>query len=407
MEREISTNIDVAITYGWNRVAYNALRSLSSRGLRVAVGDASKVAMARRSKYCCYSFSYPSFYKNPVGFVEYLILIFKSVKPSVYLPMHEEIFIIAKHLERFKDLGVKIPIHDFPTLKAAHKKDSLCDIARELDISIPNTFKPNGLSDLKSIWNEIGPRKMAVIKLLNSNSSKGVFYVTSYEELLRIYELLIEGNNFTVREYPLIQEYVKGDGYGVSMLFNHGKLRAKFTHKRLREKVSTGGTSTKRISVKNPILEEYSEYLLGFLRWHGIAMVEFKYNEKEKKAWLLEVNPRFWGSLALPIQAGVDFPYLLYKMAIDDDVEPVLDYKEGVVMRWILGDVLGTLDYVKTRRSLKPVIDFFSFKNEMFDDLHKDDLMPFFVECIYYLSKFARTLRLNPTEEALLDVDKI
>jgi len=397
----------VAITYGWNRVAYNVLRSLSSKELRVAVGDTSNIAMSKRSKYCYYSFSYPSFYRNAVGFVEHLRSIFKSVKPSVYFPMHEEIFVIAKYIDQFNDMGIKIPIHDFPTLVAVHKKDSLCNIAKKLDISIPKTFKPNCLSDLGSIWNEIGPGKRAVIKLLNSNSSKGVFYVTSHEELLRKYESLIEGNNFTVREYPIIQEYVKGDGYGVSMLFNRGKLRAKFAHKRLREKVSTGGTSTKRVSVKNPILEESAEYLLSYLKWHGVAMIEFKYNEKEKKGWLIEANPRFWGSLALPIQAGVDFPYLLYKMVMDGDVEPVLDYKEGIVMRWFLGDILASLGYIKARKSLKPVVDFFSFKGEKFDDFHKDDLMPFFAECTYYLSKFAKTLRLNPTKEALLDVDKI
>ena len=122
---------------------------------------------------------------------------------------------------------------------------------------------------------------------------------------------------------------------------------------------------------------------------------------------MIEVNPRFWGSLALPIQAGVDFPYLLYKMAMDGDIEPVLDYREGIVMRWLVGDVLASLGYIKAKKSLKPVIDFFSFKGEKFDDLYMDDLMPFFTECTYYFSKFARTLSMNPTEDALLDVDKI
>ena len=32
---------------------------------------------------------------------------------------------------------------------------------------------------------------------------------------------------------------------------------------------------------------------------------------------LIEVNPRFWGSLALAIYAGIDFPYLLYKLAME------------------------------------------------------------------------------------------
>jgi len=57
----MGNEIDVAITYGWNRVAYNVLRNLASRGLRVAVGDASNMAMAKKSKFCQHKFSYPDF----------------------------------------------------------------------------------------------------------------------------------------------------------------------------------------------------------------------------------------------------------------------------------------------------------------------------------------------------------
>jgi len=407
IKKTSGNNIDVVITYGWNRVAYNILRSLSLKNLKVAVGDAFNIAMAKRSKYCCYSFSYPSFYRNPKGFVESLKTTFKLLNPTVYFPVHEEIFIVAKYINEFDKMGTKIPIHNFQSLKSVHKKDLLHKIANQLNIPTPITFKPKNLSDLKNIWNEIGKKKKVVVKLVNSNSAKGVFYVTSYEDLLKMYVSIIEKNNLEVEEYPIIQEFVKGDGYGVSMLFNKGKLRAKFTHKRLREKIATGGTSTKRISVKNPVIEEYAEHLLTSLKWHGVVMVEFKFNEDEKKGWLIEVNPRFWGSLALPIHAGIDFPYLLYKMAVDGDMEPVLDYKEGIIVRWILGDILATMSYVKTKRSLKPLKDFFSFKEEKFDDLYKDDLAPFFVECIYYLSKLIKTVSLNPIEEALLDVDKI
>lgn len=72
--------IDVVITYGWNRVAYNILRSLSLKGLKVAVGDTSKAAMARKSKYCGYSFSYPSFYRNPKQFIENFEINFQIMK---------------------------------------------------------------------------------------------------------------------------------------------------------------------------------------------------------------------------------------------------------------------------------------------------------------------------------------
>lgn len=401
-------NIDAVITYGWNRVAYNVLRSLSGKGLKVAVGDVSTLAMAGRSKYCSHLFSYPSFYRNPDGFIQSLKLTFKLLKPKVYLPMHEEIFVVAKNIHEFDDLNVIIPISDFESLKSVHKKDSFYDIARGLDIPTPRTFKPASLSDVKPIWKEIGHKGKAVIKLINTNSAKGVFYVTSQENLLRDYGSLVEDGKLEPEQYPIVQEYVKGVGCGVSMLYNAGKPRARFTHKRLREKLFTGGTSTVRESIKNPQMEEYAERLLSSLGWHGVAMVEFKFDEAENKSWMIEVNPRFWGSVALPIQAGVDFPYMLYKMAVDGDVEPVMDYKEGVVARWILGDILAVLSGARQKKSLKPIGDFFRFeKGVKFDDLRRDDLVPFFVQCMYYFLKVAGTMSLNPTDEAMLDVDKL
>jgi predicted ATP-grasp superfamily ATP-dependent carboligase len=59
-------------------------------------------------------------------------------------------------------------------------------------------------------------------------------------------------------------------------------------------------------------------------------MVEFKKDQRDGRFKLMEINPRFWGSLNLAIQSGVDFPYLFYDMALTGDCDVVLDYKVGV-----------------------------------------------------------------------------
>ena len=55
--------------------------------------------------------------------------------------------------------------------------------------------------------------------------------------------------------------------------------------------------------------------------------------------YLIEINGRFWGSLQLSIEAGIDFPFLLYKLALGNKLECELSYKEGVKSRWLLGDL--------------------------------------------------------------------
>ena len=68
-------------------------------------------------------------------------------------------------------------------------------------------------------------------------------------------------------------------------------------------------------------------------------MVEFKRDARDGVSKLLEINGRFWGSLQLSVDAGVDFPHLLYRLAIEGDVEPVSTYATGVRLRWGLGNV--------------------------------------------------------------------
>jgi predicted ATP-grasp superfamily ATP-dependent carboligase len=78
--------------------------------------------------------------------------------------------------------------------------------------------------------------------------------------------------------------------------------------------------------------------LLESVAWHGVAMVEFKVNEK-RGPFIMEVNTRFWGSLQLAIDAGVDFPYMLYQMYAGKTLVPHSRYKSRQRLRWFMGDL--------------------------------------------------------------------
>lgn len=116
--------------------------------------------------------------------------------------------------------------------------------------------------------------------------------------------------------YPFtIQSFVKGTGQGVFALFKHGSPVCYFSHRRLREKPPTGGVSVLSESAPlNQQLKESAERLLLSAKWHGVAMVEFRVAE-DGTGYLMEVNPRFWGSLQLAIDSGVDFPWWLFWFA--------------------------------------------------------------------------------------------
>jgi predicted ATP-grasp superfamily ATP-dependent carboligase len=89
--------------------------------------------------------------------------------------------------------------------------------------------------------------------------------------------------------------------------------------------------------------------LLEALDWQGVAMVECKYDPRSDRYYVMEINPRFWGSLQLAIDAGVDFPALLVACALGDLPAPVTSYRVGVRSRWGWGE----LDYLYLRSKLR------------------------------------------------------
>lgn len=138
----------------------------------------------------------------------------------------------------------------------------------------------------------------------------------------------------------LLQERISGAGVGVFACYDRGRPVAYFAHRRLREKPPSGGVSVLRESIAiDPLAREYAHRLLERLGWHGVAMVEFKQDDRDGSLRLMEINGRFWGSLQLAIDAGVDFPGLLVDVARGTAVTPVESYRTGVLSRWFLGDL--------------------------------------------------------------------
>jgi predicted ATP-grasp superfamily ATP-dependent carboligase len=139
---------------------------------------------------------------------------------------------------------------------------------------------------------------------------------------------------------PLVQEKIEGEGQGVFLLLWNGELKAAFCHRRLREKPPWGGVSVYRESIPlDEKLVQRSFVLLQALGWQGPAMVEFKIDQRNGLSKLMEINGRFWGSLQLAIDAGLNFPLLFYRLVTGENVAPNFKYKIGVRSRWLLGDL--------------------------------------------------------------------
>jgi len=184
------------------------------------------------------------------------------------------------------------------------------------------------------------------------------------------------------------------------MLFRQGEFRAKVAYKQLREYPVKAGQATLRVSIKKPEAEDYFQELLKHMNWHGICQADFIVDNQTKVPYLIDVNPRFWGSLAQGIAAGVDFPYLAYRIAKDGDVAPVHSFREGVKSRWVGGDLRTFYPSMKQSdskwRFLKEY--FFSGDRKVFlDDFSFNDPFPFMVWSFDALKKIALNRSMKPT----------
>ncbi len=368
--------MSVLILSGNSPKTIASIRNFGRKGIYVTTSSDEKFAPAFFSKYSKKHFLYPSANKNPIQFIKTIIKVIKTDKHEVILPFNSpETYTIVKYKEKLIQF-IKVPFHDYKAIMKAHNKEELSKIANELQIRIPKTHIIKKIEQLRKIADTID--YPVVIKLKEGVGSIGLSYALSKNELITKYKETIAKFNLKSNNYPLIQAYIPGISYGVSLLFNRGDLRAFFTHKRLRQYPITGGPSTLRESVRNPKMEKIAIELLRYLEWHGVAMVEFKVDKRDKTPVLIEVNPRFWGSLPLAIYSGVDFPFLLYKMAVEGDIEPVLNYKCGIKARWLLNDLRaihalakGSTDFTFLRELIR-----FKEQNLYYDTLSLEDPIP-------------------------------
>ncbi|MEI6457077.1 MAG: ATP-grasp domain-containing protein [bacterium] len=363
----------VLLTDGNFKHTLAAVRSLGKRGIDMTVLSHLSLSISFYSKYCRHHVIAPDPEKDP-RFADFLLEYVKKNKFDVLLPIS---FAAVMQVSRIRDeleKYIKIPLADDHALGIAGIKDCTIQYAEKIGIRIPKTWYPKIESDVAAIAHEIS--YPAVIK--GSEESGFVRYANSPEELSEKYRMI-------ARYSPVIQEYITGDGYGFFALYNHGKARAIFMHKRIREYPVTGGPSAVAESVYDPALRDAGLRILDSLNWHGVAMVEFKKDQKTGEFVLMEINPKFWGSLGLSIAAGVDFPYLATRMATDGDIELVNHYETGVKYRWLFpADVFHV---ITNPRMLPQFIRDFGDRSIHYDlDIH--DPMPSILQVGMTIAEF-------------------
>lgn len=373
----------VLLTNAQQRKTLAAARSLSAGGIGVITAENTRFNPAAYSKYCGKSLVNPDPGKDPGAFLDWLIGVIPEYKVDVLFPMDDDTMeIVMNHREELEQL-CRLPLPPVESYAVASDKGKSTMLAVEQGVDCPETIMPESLDDVINLAPQL--KYPVIVKPRKSSGSRGIRKAHGVGELISAYKEID-----LLYPSPIIQEYISpGDRYDVCLLYDgQHRLKASFVQKELRHFPLEMGPSTVQESVYCPELVEKSAALLDKLNWCGIVELEYMVDKKDGLFKFMEINPRFWNSLHLAVLAGVDFPWLLYHLALGEDIDDIHTYKTGIKCRWLLpGDILHFI-YNKDRLNMNP--RFFAGKKQgIYDDiLSFEDPMPllgFILACLRYL----------------------
>lgn len=321
------------------RSALAIVRSLGRAGADICTADELAPALASASRYSRQAFVYPSAAEEPEEFLQVLEKKVRDLGIELLIPVSEvSIYIVLKNRQRFS--GVTIPYPDYDLFQEVSNKSALFRTADKLGLAIPGTVYADKIQDLEQL--DPGMPYPVIVKPCRSRVEDGgrwrdtsVHMARDYQELVGIFT-----KNPLLQRIPVMfQQYIEGHGQGVFAYCRPGADPVFFAHRRIREKPPSGGVSVLSESIAvPPELRRSAEILLRHYNWHGIAMVEYRV-DPEGKAWLMEINARFWGSLQLAISSGCDFPLIMYQDVLEGRSPESVGYRVGTRCRWLLGDL--------------------------------------------------------------------
>jgi predicted ATP-grasp superfamily ATP-dependent carboligase len=341
----------VLVLDGHSAAALAFTRSLGRAGHWVAVGSSRGMfAAAALSRYCRCKWEYPSSTESLRAFVEAVLAFTVRHQIQVVFPITDWTTLpLSRHRERFPDTcRVALPAHS--ALELAGDKYRTIELARSLGLSIPRTWLIQSPADLEGLSELSFPmvvKDRASVRWLGDRAVFGsVSYAYSAADLgARVNHRWREAGDV------LVQEFVMGAGVGFSCFACDGEIRLPFQWRRLREVDPRGsGSSLRQAVALDPHIFDFSKKLILSSGFQGIAMVEFK-EPASAEPVLMEINGRPWGSIQLPIAAGIDYPRFLADWIIDGSLPPSeLSYKTGIQCRRVVGD----LTHLENLRRGKP-----------------------------------------------------
>jgi predicted ATP-grasp superfamily ATP-dependent carboligase len=234
-----------------------------------------------------------------------------------------------------------VPFGSLEDFQILNDKYQVLKIANEQSIPTPHFKLIENNQTLKEIEQLGFP---VVLKCCKASGVKEALRVCrDYVEVRQAYNDL-SGREETYSFFPcsqlVAQEFIEGKIYDGCFAVKDGRVIAGMSQVREWTIPPSGGFGAYNITKKIPEIIEYGRRLFGRILWTGPAQLEFILDKKTKQYKLIEVNPRFWGTLALSTKAGINFPEFVLEAGFNGKLPPLPVVEDGIDFSWLLQETL-------------------------------------------------------------------
>lgn len=269
-----------------------------------------------------------------VSFVE-------KTRPDILLGFSERSTALLISIKERLPASVYVPfgtIDDFNTL---NNKFCVAEIAQAADIPVPDFVKVERPEDIEQAVSVGFP---AVLKCcLASGVNESLRYCHSRDDLFHAYNELSSMKTlycFFPRDQMIVQRFVSGKIYDGNFFVKNGEIIAGMTQQRIWTIPLEGGAGVYNRTVNLPILYEYAKRFFKSVSWTGPVNMEYIRDDSDGSYRLIEINPRFWGTLALSLKAGLDFPQIAVDSFGNCGCMAFCEWENSVDYRWLLQETL-------------------------------------------------------------------
>ena len=323
-----------ALVIGGNLNGLSIARSLGRRGVPVWVVSPPNVRLASFSRYTRRTLPWPAL--DDEAQVEYLLDIaaHNNLDQWVLFPTSDESAALLSRFHSRLSRRFHVSTPTWNVLRWAYDKRLTYRLAADHHVDHPTTLYPLREADLKNVGCDFPAiLKPAIHASINRLTEDKAWRVANHEELVVKYR---EARELMPADLILVQEMIPGGGeaqFSYAALCRDGKPIASLTARRTRQYPIDFGYSSSFVETLDvPEIVAPSERLLGAIHYTGIVEVEYKFDARNGRYKLLDINPRLWTWSPLGARAGMDFPYLLWQMM---QGMPVAEQRAPAGVRWV------------------------------------------------------------------------